>query len=154
MRIPTGNFGNVLPQAQPTRVDVGNSGAIGDAVAQLGRAGLGVAEDIQQRQEQDNQNALQALSTAGGAQVNKLLYDPETGMTATRKGINAVGATNDTLKEWDAWRDKQLSLLPPAARQRGGDHSDSPTSTDGTHQLCIRAGGARARVTGNVQRIE
>jgi hypothetical protein len=25
-------------------------------------------------------------------------------MTATRKGINAVGATNDTLKEWDAWR--------------------------------------------------
>jgi hypothetical protein len=40
-------------------------------------------------------------------------------MTATRKGINAVGATNDTLKEWDAWRDKQLSLLPPAARQRG-----------------------------------
>lgn len=120
MRIPTGNFGNVLPQAQPTRVDVGNVGAIGDAVAQLGRAGLGVAEDIQQRQEQDNQNALQALSTAGGAQVNKLLYDPETGMTATRKGINAVGATNDTLKEWDAWRDKQLSLLPPAARQRGG----------------------------------
>ncbi|HBQ5728591.1 TPA: transglycosylase SLT domain-containing protein [Klebsiella pneumoniae subsp. pneumoniae] len=120
MRIPTGNFGNVLPQAQPTRVDVGNTGAVGDAVAQLGRAGLGVAEDIQQRQEQDNQNALQALSTAGGAQVNKLLYDPETGMTATRKGINAVGATNDTLKEWDAWRDKQLSLLPPAARQRGG----------------------------------
>lgn len=120
MRIPTGNFGNVLPQAQPTRVDVGNAGAIGDAVAQLGRAGLGVAEDIQQRQEQDNQNALQALSTAGGAQVNKLMYDPETGMTATRKGINAVGATNDTLKEWDAWRDKQLSLLPPAARQRGG----------------------------------
>jgi hypothetical protein len=36
MRIPTGNFGNVLPQAQPTRVDVGNTGAVGDAVAQLG----------------------------------------------------------------------------------------------------------------------
>jgi hypothetical protein len=77
MRIPTGNFGNVLPQAQPTRVDVGNTGTVGDAVARLGRAGLGVAEDIQQRQEQDNQNALQALSTAGGAQVNKLLYDPK-----------------------------------------------------------------------------
>lgn len=153
MRIPTGNFGNVLPQAQPTRVDVGNSGAIGDAVAQLGRAGLGVAEDIQQRQEQDNQNALQALSTAGGAQVNKLLYDPETGMTATRKGINAVGATNDTLKEWTPGgiSNSRYFHQQPASV---GDHSDSPTSTDGTHQLCIRAGGARARVTGNVQRIE
>jgi hypothetical protein len=67
MRIPTGNFGNVLPQAQATRVDVGNTGVVGDAVAQLGRAGLGVAEDIQQRQEQDNQNALQALSRWWGA---------------------------------------------------------------------------------------
>lgn len=119
MRIPTGNFGNILPQAQSTRIDVGNTGVVGNAVAQLGRAGLGVAEDIHQRQEQDNQNALQALSTAGGAQVNKLLYDPESGMTATRKGINAVGATNDTLKQWDSWQDEQLSSLPPAARQRG-----------------------------------
>lgn len=119
MRIPTGNFGNVLPQAQSTRVDVGNTGAVGEAMAFLARAGLGVAEDFQKRQEQDNQNALQALSTAGGEQVNKLLYDPETGMTATRKGINAVGATGDALKEWDAWRDKQISKLPPEARERG-----------------------------------
>lgn len=119
MKIPTGNFGNAVPQAQATRIDVGNAGAIGDALSQLGRAGLSISDDTQQRQDQDNQNALQALSSAGGAQVNKLLYDPETGMTSKRKGINAVGATNDTLKEWDTWRDKQLSLLPPAARERG-----------------------------------
>lgn len=42
MRIPTGNFGNVAPQAQPTRVDVSNAGAIGAAVK-------GFADDIHQQ---------------------------------------------------------------------------------------------------------
>ncbi|ELD7524714.1 hypothetical protein QJD35_004153 [Salmonella enterica] len=35
MKIPTGNFGNVTPQAQPTRVDVPNAGAVGAAVKGL-----------------------------------------------------------------------------------------------------------------------
>jgi hypothetical protein len=35
MKIPTGNFGNVMPQAQPTRTDVSNAGAIGAAVKVL-----------------------------------------------------------------------------------------------------------------------
>ncbi|GJK93451.1 hypothetical protein [Klebsiella pneumoniae] len=42
MRIPTGNFGNVAPQAQPTRVDVSNAGTIGAAVK-------GFADDIHQQ---------------------------------------------------------------------------------------------------------
>ncbi|OMP96496.1 hypothetical protein [Raoultella terrigena] len=42
MRIPTGNFGNVTPQAQPTRVDVPNAGAVGAAVK-------GLADDIGQQ---------------------------------------------------------------------------------------------------------
>ena len=36
MKIPTGNFGNVMPQAQPTRTDVSNAGAIGAAVKGFG----------------------------------------------------------------------------------------------------------------------
>ncbi|WP_308563643.1 hypothetical protein [uncultured Klebsiella sp.] len=42
MKIPTGNFGNVTPQAQPTRVDVANAGAVGAAVK-------GLADDIHQQ---------------------------------------------------------------------------------------------------------
>ncbi|ECQ9844029.1 hypothetical protein F0652_04190 [Salmonella enterica] len=42
MKIPTGNFGNVTPQAQPTRVDVPNAGSVGAAVK-------GLADDIGQQ---------------------------------------------------------------------------------------------------------
>ncbi|EBC2471495.1 hypothetical protein CTP45_25550, partial [Salmonella enterica] len=42
MKIPTGNFGNVTPQAQPTRVDVPNAGVVGAAVK-------GLADDIGQQ---------------------------------------------------------------------------------------------------------
>ncbi|MEL4888580.1 hypothetical protein N6P31_16210 [Pectobacterium betavasculorum] len=41
MRIPTGNFGNAVPNPQPTRVNVSGTGAIGQAVA-------GLAEDVKQ----------------------------------------------------------------------------------------------------------
>jgi hypothetical protein len=41
MRIPTGNFGNAVPNPQPTRVNVSGTGAIGQAVA-------GLAEDAKQ----------------------------------------------------------------------------------------------------------
>ncbi|WP_406641898.1 hypothetical protein [Pectobacterium brasiliense] len=35
MRIPTGNFGNAVPNPQPTRVNVSGTGAIGQAVAEV-----------------------------------------------------------------------------------------------------------------------
>ncbi|MCL2899783.1 hypothetical protein [Brenneria tiliae] len=37
MRIPTGNFGNLTPNPQPTRVNVSNAGAVGQAVQGLGK---------------------------------------------------------------------------------------------------------------------
>lgn len=36
MKIPTGNFGNAMPQAQPMRTDVSNTGAIGAAIKGFG----------------------------------------------------------------------------------------------------------------------
>lgn len=42
MKIPTGNFGNATPQAQQTRVSLGNVGAVGAAVR-------GLANDIEQQ---------------------------------------------------------------------------------------------------------
>ncbi|MBA5203090.1 hypothetical protein H2Y57_05235 [Pectobacterium aroidearum] len=41
MRIPTGNFGNAVPNPQPTRVNVSGTGSIGQAVA-------GLADDVKQ----------------------------------------------------------------------------------------------------------
>ncbi|EGO7251795.1 hypothetical protein IU821_003422 [Salmonella enterica] len=52
MRIPTGNFGNVLPQANPTRVSVGNADAVGNAITGFGVAAGQVAERIQQEDYQ------------------------------------------------------------------------------------------------------
>lgn len=59
MRIPTGNFGNVTPQANPTRIGVSNVGQIGNAVAGLGAALGQTVEDLQRTQDKADVAATQ-----------------------------------------------------------------------------------------------
>ena len=59
MRIPTGNFGNVTPQANPTRVSVSNIGQIGNAVAGLGAAIGQTADEVQRTQDKEDVSATQ-----------------------------------------------------------------------------------------------
>ncbi|MGU7802462.1 hypothetical protein ACV2ZF_35085, partial [Escherichia coli] len=63
MRIPTGNFGNVTPQANPTRVSVSNIGQIGNAVAGLGAAIGQTADEVQRTQDKADVAATQAILT-------------------------------------------------------------------------------------------
>jgi hypothetical protein len=64
MRIPTGNFGNVVAQPQ-RQVQVQNDGAIGDALGNVGRALGGIAQDMQQAVVQKQRaEAASTLATA------------------------------------------------------------------------------------------
>lgn len=64
MKIPTGNFGNLTVQPQPTRVNVGNVGAVGKAVQ-------GVANSVNHlAQEQQQENFQLARARAGSSLVD------------------------------------------------------------------------------------
>ncbi|MGR7185292.1 transglycosylase SLT domain-containing protein [Klebsiella aerogenes] len=95
MRIPTGNFGNVTPQAQQNRVAVSNVGAIGNAISGAGVA-LGEAADLEQRrQDKADVAATQAILTDLEAKSNDRWENPETGATVTRQGFKSSGVVAD-----------------------------------------------------------
>lgn len=95
MRIPTGNFGNVTPQANPTRISVGNAGAIGNAIAGLGAAIGQTAEDVQRVQDKADVAATQAILLDLDAKSNDRWENPETGALATRQGFKSSGVGLD-----------------------------------------------------------
>lgn len=95
MRIPTGNFGNVMPQAQTTRATVSNAGAIGNAVSGLGSALGQASEDLQRVQDKADVAATQAILTDLEAKSVDRWENPQTGAMVTRKGFNSSGVMTD-----------------------------------------------------------
>ncbi|MDM9674011.1 transglycosylase SLT domain-containing protein [Raoultella planticola] len=95
MRIPTGNFGNVMPQAQTTRTTVSNAGAIGSAVSGLGSALWQASEDLQRVQDKADVAATQAILTDLEAKSVDRWENPQTGAMVTRKGFNSSGVMTD-----------------------------------------------------------
>ncbi|WP_228728008.1 transglycosylase SLT domain-containing protein [Klebsiella grimontii] len=95
MRIPTGNFGNVMPQAQITRTTVSNAGAIGSAVSGLGSAFGQASEDLQRVQDKADVAATQAILTDLEAKSVDRWENPQTGAMVTRKGFNSSGVMTD-----------------------------------------------------------
>ncbi|MEC5375445.1 transglycosylase SLT domain-containing protein [Pseudocitrobacter sp. MW920760] len=95
MRIPTGNFGNVTPQVNPTRVSVGNAGAIGNAIAGLGAAIGQTAEDVQRVQDKADVAATQAILLDLDSKSSDRWENPETGALTTRQGFKSSGVGLD-----------------------------------------------------------
>jgi hypothetical protein len=117
MRIPTGNFGNVTPEAQATRVDVGNAGAQANALQHLATVGIGVAEDQGRRIAQENQSQLQALTLQLDDFSNGLVNDPDHGLLA-QQGTNAEGATKNYTSQYEDFANKLATDLSPEMRQQ------------------------------------
>ncbi|WP_427167702.1 transglycosylase SLT domain-containing protein [Citrobacter koseri] len=95
MRIPTGNFGNVTPQVNPTRISVGNAGAIGNAIAGLGAAIGQTAEDVQRVQDKADVAATQAILLDLDSKSSDRWENPETGALTTRQGFKSSGVGLD-----------------------------------------------------------
>ena len=114
MRIPTGNFGNVTPQAQQTRVSVGNVGAVGNAVSNIGAA-LEQSSDLFQR-EQDKADvaATQAILTDLESKSNDRWENPQTGVTVTRQGFKSSGVVTDMDKADSADYEEARKRVPPS----------------------------------------
>lgn len=117
MRIPTGNFGNLTPQAQPTRVDVGNTGAPAAALQHLATVGIGVAEDQQNRIEKENQELLQSKTLELDSFTNDQTHNPDYGLLSLQ-GLNAEGATPKYVSRFKQFADNLGKDLPPELRQQ------------------------------------
>ncbi|MDV0787662.1 transglycosylase SLT domain-containing protein, partial [Citrobacter amalonaticus] len=114
MRIPTGNFGNVLPQANPTRVSVGNAGATGNAVAGLGVAVGQTAEEVQRVQDKADVAATQAILLDLDARSNDRWENPETGALTTRQGFKSSGVGLDMDKLDASDYEEARKKIPPS----------------------------------------
>lgn len=114
MRIPTGNFGNVVPEANPTRVDVRGAGAIGSALSGLGVAAGQAAGDIQRVQDKADLAATQAILTDLEAKSNDRWENPETGALVTRQGFNSAGVGVDMDKQDATDYDEARKRVPPS----------------------------------------
>lgn len=117
MKIDMGNFGNLTPDAQPTRVNLGNVGAQGNALQHLATVGLGVVEDQQRRIAQENQSQLQALTLQLDDFSNGLVNDPDHGLLA-QQGINAEGVTKNYTSQYEDFANKLATDLSPEMRQQ------------------------------------
>lgn len=95
MRIPTGNFGNVTPQSNPTRISINNAGLNGSAVAGVGAAIGQAAADIQRMQDKADVAATQAILTDLDAKSNDRWENPQTGALVTRQGFKSSGVGVD-----------------------------------------------------------
>lgn len=114
MRIPTGNFGNVTPQAQQTRVAVSNVGAVGNAVSGFGAAAGQVAEQVQHDQDKADVAATQAILTDLEAKSNDRWENPETGATVTRQGFKSSGVVTDMDKADAGDYEEARKRVPPS----------------------------------------
>lgn len=114
MRIPTGNFGNVTPQAQQTRVSVGNVGAVGNAIADVGAAVGQVADQVQREQDKADVAATQAILTDLESKSNDRWENPQTGATVTRQGFKSSGVVTDMDKADSADYEEARKRVPPS----------------------------------------
>ncbi|EHL5406174.1 transglycosylase SLT domain-containing protein [Salmonella enterica] len=114
MRIPTGNFGNVTPQANPTRVSVGNTGAIGNAIAGLGAAIGQTAEDVQRVQAKADVAATQAILLDLDSKSSDRWENPETGALTTRQGFKSSGVGLDMDKFDASDYEEARKRVPPS----------------------------------------
>lgn len=112
MRIPTGNFGNVTPQATSGRVNFGNSGAVNVALGNLGTALGNVADAAQKEQHKKDLAATQAALTSLEAKSNDRWENPETGALVTRKGFNSSGVMSDMDKQDSTDYDEVRKTIP------------------------------------------
>lgn len=112
MRIPTGNFGNVTPQVQQTRVSVGNVGAVGNAVAGLGGAIGQVTDQAQREQDKADVAATQAILTDLESKSNDRWENPESGALTTRQGFKSSGVGLDMDKQDAADYEEARSRVP------------------------------------------
>lgn len=117
MRIPMGNFGNVTPEAQATRVGVNNTGLQANALQHLATVGIGVTEDQGRRIAQENQSQLQALTLQLDDFSNGLVNDPDHGLLA-QQGTNAEGATKNYTSQYEDFANKLATDLSPEMRQQ------------------------------------
>lgn len=112
MRIPTGNFGNVTPQAQQTRVSVGNVGAVGNAIAGVGAAVGQMADQVQREQDKADVAATQAILTDLESKSNDRWENPQTGATVTRRGFGSSGVVTDMDKADSADYEEARKRVP------------------------------------------
>lgn len=114
MRIPTGNFGNITPQATTGRVSLGNVGAVGSALSGVGAALGNVADVAQREQHKADLAATQAALTDLEAKSNDRWENPETGALVTRQGFNSAGVGTDMNKLDATDYDEALKKIPPS----------------------------------------
>ncbi|EKM0884679.1 transglycosylase SLT domain-containing protein [Salmonella enterica] len=114
MKIPTGNFGNVTPQVNPTRISVGNAGAIGNAIAGLGSSVGQTAEDVQRVQDKADVAATQAILLDLDARSNDRWENPETGALTTRQGFKSSGVGLDMDKFDASDYEEARKRVPPS----------------------------------------
>ncbi|EUL39013.1 hypothetical protein P853_02276 [Enterobacter hormaechei subsp. hoffmannii UCI 50] len=117
MRIPTGNFGNVTPQANPTRVSVSNIGQIGNAVAGLGAAIGQTADEVQRTQDKADVAATQAILTDLDAKSSDRWENPETGALVTRQGFKSSGVGLDMDKQDSSDYEEARKRVPQSQLQ-------------------------------------
>ncbi|EHF7849391.1 transglycosylase SLT domain-containing protein [Salmonella enterica] len=114
MRIPTGNFGNVTPQANSTRISVGNAGAIGNAIAGFGTAIGQTAEDVQRVQNKADVAATQAILLDLDSKSSDRWENPETGALTTRQGFKSSGVGLDMDKFDASDYEEARKWVPPS----------------------------------------
>ena len=117
MRIPTGNFGNVTPQANPTRIGVSNVGQIGNAVAGLGAALGQTADEVQRTQDKADVAATQAILTDLDAKSSDRWENPETGALVTRQGFKSSGVGLDMDKQDSSDYEEARKRVPQSQLQ-------------------------------------
>lgn len=115
MRIQTGNFGGVTPQANPTRISVGNAGAIGNAIAGLGASIGQTVEDVQRVQDKADVAATQAILLDLDVKSSDRWENPETGALVTRQGFKSSGVGLDMDKS-DAFDYEEARKRVPASQ--------------------------------------
>jgi len=117
MKIDMGNFGNLTPDAQPTRVNLGNVGAQANALQHLATVGLGVVEDQQRRIAQVNQEVIQSKTLQLDDFINDQMNNPEHGLMSLQ-GVNADGATQKYTERYENFANELAADLTPEMREQ------------------------------------
>ena len=114
MRIPTGNFGNLTPQATTGRISQGNVGAVGAALSRVGASLGNVSDAIQAEQNKKDLAATQAALNDLYAKSTDRWENPETGALVTRQGFNSTGVGADMDKLDASDYEEARKKIPPS----------------------------------------
>ncbi|MGS3378848.1 transglycosylase SLT domain-containing protein [Citrobacter amalonaticus] len=114
MRIPTGNFGNLTPQATTGRISQGNVGAVGAALSRVGASLGNVSDAIQAEQTKKDLAATQAALNDLYAKSTDRWENPETGALVTRQGFNSTGVGADMDKLDASDYEEARKKIPPS----------------------------------------